>query len=87
MKKISKEVLIKSFESTGLTLNPDGSEDNKMSHRLQAIVGDRMNEIDELLSEKRNKDMIDIDVYNDTDDDMMNVDENENMEDEYITDN
>ena len=87
LKEISKEVLIKSFVSTGLTLNPDGSEDNKMSHRLQAIVGDRMNEIDELSSEERDKDMMDIDVYDDTDDDMMNVDENENMEDEYMTDN
>ena len=31
--------------------------------------------------------MTDVDVNDDTDDDMMNVDENENMEDEYMTNN
>ena len=81
LKEISKEVLIKSFVSTGLTLNPDGSEDNKMSHRLQAIVGDRMNEMDELSSEEQDEDMMDVDVYDDTDD---NADENEDMD---MTDN
>ncbi|CAG8658429.1 26031_t:CDS:2, partial [Dentiscutata erythropus] len=60
--EISKEVLIKSFESTRLTLNPDGSENNKISYRLQAIVRDRMNEIDELSSEERDKNMMNIDV-------------------------
>ena len=84
LKEISKEVLIKSFVSTGLTLNSDSNEDNKMSHRLQAIVGDRMNEINELSSEEQDEDMMDIDVYDDTDDDMMNVDENEDMD---MTDN
>ena len=58
-----------------------------MSHRLQAIVRDRINEIDELSSEERDENIIEVDVYDDTNDDMMNVDENENMEDEYMTDN
>ncbi|CAG8647168.1 26117_t:CDS:1, partial [Gigaspora margarita] len=33
-----------SFEATGLILNPDGSEDDKMLSYLQAIVADRINE-------------------------------------------
>ncbi|CAG8627368.1 9882_t:CDS:1, partial [Ambispora leptoticha] len=40
-KEISTNVLVKSFEATGLTLNPDNSENNKMSSRLQAIVENR----------------------------------------------
>ncbi|CAG8655041.1 13902_t:CDS:2 [Dentiscutata erythropus] len=38
--EISKEVLIKSFESTRLILNPNSSKDNKISHCLQTIVRD-----------------------------------------------
>ncbi|CAG8799761.1 29653_t:CDS:1, partial [Gigaspora margarita] len=34
-----------SFEAAGLTLNPDGSEDDKMTSRLQAILANRMNEV------------------------------------------
>ncbi|CAG8801200.1 983_t:CDS:1 [Dentiscutata erythropus] len=37
-KEISSNVLVRSFKATGLTLNPDGSEDYKMSDRLRAIL-------------------------------------------------
>ncbi|CAG8715894.1 8553_t:CDS:2 [Dentiscutata erythropus] len=41
-KEIGQDLLIKSFDVTGLTLNPNGSEDLKMSSRLQAIVENRL---------------------------------------------
>ncbi|CAG8794349.1 32303_t:CDS:1, partial [Racocetra persica] len=43
--------------------------------------------INELSSEEKDEEIMDIDVYNDVDNDMMNVDKNEDMEDEYMTDN
>ncbi|CAG8745510.1 13330_t:CDS:2, partial [Racocetra fulgida] len=39
------DLLARSFEASGLTLNPDGSEDDKMTSRLQAIIANRMNEV------------------------------------------
>src|SRR5260363_175747 len=44
-KEISPNILVKSLEASGLILNPNGSEDDKMSQRLQAIVKDRLNEL------------------------------------------
>ncbi|CAG8773808.1 16650_t:CDS:2, partial [Dentiscutata erythropus] len=41
----NQELLIKSFEASGLTLNPDGSEDTKMSNQLQAIVENRLDDV------------------------------------------
>lgn len=56
-KEISPELLIKSFEASGLTLNPDGSEDNRMSSRLQAIVENRMDD-DVLIEESSEEEPI-----------------------------
>ncbi|CAG8482646.1 856_t:CDS:2 [Racocetra persica] len=40
-----------------------------------------------VLIEEKDKNMIDINVYDNTNDDMMNIDENENMKDKYMMDN
>ncbi|CAG8719717.1 10035_t:CDS:2, partial [Acaulospora morrowiae] len=77
-KEISSNVLVKSFESTGLTLNPDGSEDHKMSHRLQAIIENRLDDIDKdeesiCLEDEENKNIMDMDM-DDIDMNSMNVD-------------
>ncbi|CAG8715024.1 1484_t:CDS:2 [Dentiscutata erythropus] len=37
-REISTNILVKSFEATGLILNPNGSEDNKLSKCLRAIT-------------------------------------------------
>lgn len=52
-KEISTELLVKSFEVTGLILDTNGSENYKMTDRLQAIIENRINDIniEELLSE------------------------------------
>jgi len=44
-KELDVNLLVRSFEAAGLALNPDGSEDYKMSNRLQAIVANRMDEV------------------------------------------
>ncbi|CAG8639559.1 9165_t:CDS:2, partial [Ambispora leptoticha] len=44
-REISIDLLARSFEASGITLNPDGSKDYKMTSRLQAIVANRMNEV------------------------------------------
>ncbi|CAG8680816.1 19153_t:CDS:2, partial [Cetraspora pellucida] len=40
------ELLIKSFEASGITLNPDGSKNYKMLSCLQAIIKNRIDDID-----------------------------------------
>ncbi|CAG8775308.1 19772_t:CDS:2, partial [Dentiscutata erythropus] len=47
MKKrdIERNILVKSFEASGLTLDPNGSEDDKMSHHFKAIVENRLDEL------------------------------------------
>src|SRR6185295_19908969 len=44
-REISTDLLARSFEASGIMLNPDGSEDYKMTSCLQAIVANRMNEV------------------------------------------
>ncbi|CAG8785957.1 28829_t:CDS:2, partial [Dentiscutata erythropus] len=62
-KEISSNMLVRSFETTGLTLNPDGSEDHKMSDCLRAIVEDRLRkskvskDLEELKEFKKYKDL------------------------------
>ena len=91
-KEISKSILVKSFESTGLTLNPDGSEDHKVSHRLQAIIENRITDIDrdELLNEEsvHSEEEVDDDEENENvmDMDMSNIDI-DNMDIDDIDDN
>ncbi|CAG8828129.1 15068_t:CDS:2, partial [Dentiscutata erythropus] len=81
-KEISPNILVRSFEAARLTLNPDSSENDKMSQRLQAIVQavaeNRMNElnINELLDalpEDENESMMD--VENQTDNEKNTTDE------------
>ncbi|CAG8663244.1 10030_t:CDS:2 [Dentiscutata erythropus] len=90
-KEISSNVLVRLFKATGLTLNPDGSEDHKMSDRLRAIVEDRMTELnmnellDALQDEEVESESV-MDIENQTDDDDDNTSDDENADFEYVTD-
>ncbi|CAG8828486.1 5432_t:CDS:2, partial [Dentiscutata erythropus] len=44
-KEIDTNILTRSFEAAGLTLNLDSSEDDKMSSRIQAIITNHMDEV------------------------------------------
>ncbi|CAG8709537.1 2440_t:CDS:2 [Dentiscutata erythropus] len=57
-REISSNLLIKSFEASGLVLNPDGSEDDMISGRLKAIVENCLNElpIEDTQAEESNHD-------------------------------
>ncbi|CAG8854396.1 42485_t:CDS:1, partial [Gigaspora margarita] len=41
---MSTDLLARSFKTAGFTLNSDGSKDDKMTSRLQAILANYMNE-------------------------------------------
>ncbi|CAG8462215.1 5360_t:CDS:1 [Racocetra fulgida] len=86
-REFSPNLLAKSFEAAGLMLNPDGSEDDKMSSRLQAVVADRMNEVS--FSEKEdNQGGIDSESDPDDDNESNQDDNNEsNPDDELDTEN
>ena len=71
-REVSPNLLAKSFEAAGLTLNPDGSKDDKMSSRLQAIVANRMDEVS--FSEvEDNQDDVDNESNPDYDDEELDV--------------
>ncbi|CAG8821252.1 5068_t:CDS:2, partial [Dentiscutata erythropus] len=44
LREISTDILARSFKAFGFTLNPDGSKDDKMTSRLQAIIANHLNE-------------------------------------------
>ncbi|CAG8674133.1 7418_t:CDS:2, partial [Dentiscutata erythropus] len=44
-REISTDLLARSFEAAGLTLNPNGSENDKMTGHLRAIIANHMNEV------------------------------------------
>ncbi|CAG8656476.1 12168_t:CDS:2 [Dentiscutata erythropus] len=82
-REISIDILNRSFEASGLTLNPDGSEDDKMTSRLQAIIANCLNEVcfseeednessnQDDVNNKSNPDELDDELYDEsvTDDD------------------
>ncbi|CAG8556959.1 18238_t:CDS:2 [Acaulospora morrowiae] len=55
-KEINQDLLIKSFKATGLILNSDGSENNKMSTRLQAIIENHIDDI--IIDESEENDIL-----------------------------
>ncbi|CAG8739164.1 9232_t:CDS:2 [Dentiscutata erythropus] len=80
-REISSDILIRSFEASGLTLNPDSSEDFKMSSYLQAIIANCMDEVifdeeeqsnesENLGSESSSEDVLDNDFKNMMDTDL-----------------
>ncbi|CAG8713071.1 4976_t:CDS:2 [Dentiscutata erythropus] len=72
-KEIGQDLLIKSFDVSGLTLNPNGSEDLKMSSRLQAIVKNRLE--DAIIEESSEDEPIEDEEINcDRSDEEINVD-------------
>ncbi|CAG8763408.1 16116_t:CDS:1, partial [Acaulospora morrowiae] len=76
-KEISSNVLVKFFESTGLTLNSDNSKDHKMLHRLQTIIENRLDNIDKdeesiRLEDEENKNIMNMDM-DDIDMNSMNI--------------
>ena len=87
-REISTDLLAKSFEASGLTLSPDGSEDDKMTSRLQAIIANRMNEVcfSEEDNEPSNQDGIDSEPNpdNEFDDKSMTDDDPEEMDPEEM---
>ncbi|CAG8784674.1 11885_t:CDS:1, partial [Dentiscutata erythropus] len=44
-KEISPNILVKSFEASGFTLDSNGSKDDKISHYLKAIVKNHLDEL------------------------------------------
>ncbi|CAG8829703.1 909_t:CDS:1, partial [Dentiscutata erythropus] len=92
-KEISPNILVRSFEAAGLMLNPDGSENDKMSQRLQAIVQAvaenwtnelNMNELLDVLPEDENESMMDIENQTDNEENITDETDNENaMDYEY----
>ncbi|CAG8798901.1 24757_t:CDS:2 [Dentiscutata erythropus] len=61
-REISTDLLARSFEAAGLMLNPNGSEDDKMTSYLRAIIANRINEVcffEEENNESSNQDSVD----------------------------
>ncbi|CAG8539661.1 4234_t:CDS:2 [Dentiscutata erythropus] len=95
-KEISPNILVRSFEVAGLTLNPDGSENDKMSQRLQTIVQAvaenqtnelNMNELLDALPEDENESVIDVENQTDNEENTTDETDDENAIDyEYVTD-
>ncbi|CAG8659317.1 6765_t:CDS:2, partial [Dentiscutata erythropus] len=95
--EISSNILVRSFEAAGLTLNPDGSENDKMSQCLQAIVQAvaknrtnelNMNELLDVLPEDKNESVMDVENQTDNEENTTDETDSENaMDYKYVMDN